>query len=126
MRAKLDKAFDEVSTNVDKPSKASVGIITAYTAASIVYGNGQRSGVITNLTIDEFNVREEGDDGLVVIPCVHHKTGAQALAMLVITEESEDVLQYYYNNVRLNIIPTEASLRQHFFTKQWIHLYTSV
>ena len=42
-------------------------IITAYAAAV----TGQRSGVMTNLAIAEFNMREEGEQpGFVVIPCV--------------------------------------------------------
>jgi len=69
VKAKLNDAFEEVN-NITDPIKTSIDIITAYAAATVVYGNGQRSGVITNLTIDEFNIREEGNDGLVVIPCV--------------------------------------------------------
>ena len=67
------------------------------------YGNRQRSGVITNLTIEECEMWEEsyseecGD--MVEIPCVHHKTGPQGLAYLVITEEIDDI-QYYYDNIR--------------------------
>ena len=113
MKAKLNDAFEEVN-NITDPSKTSIDIITAYAAATVVYGNGQRSGVITNLTIDEFNIREEDNDGLVVIPCVHHRTAGQGLALLVITEEVEDVLQYYYDNIRNNIVPAEPDLQQYF------------
>ena len=70
---------------------------TAYTAAVTLYGNGQRSGVITNLRISEFDLRQEEDENLVVIPCVHHKTGAQAMAQLAITTDIEDILIYYFN-----------------------------
>jgi len=66
----------------------------------VLYGNGQRSGIITNLTIEEFNMREEGDNDLIVIPCLHHKTAAQKLALLVITEDVEDILQYYFDTIR--------------------------
>ena len=82
--------FQEVSRS--NLSKLNVDIITAYGTAVTVYGNGQRSGVITNLAIAEFNMREEGEQpSLVVIPCVHHKTSSQGLAQLVI---SEDMLTY--------------------------------
>ena len=72
-----------------------MNIITLYAAAALLYGNGQRFGVIKNLTIEEFNIREDGNNDLVVIPCIHHQTAAHKLALLVITEELEDVLQYY-------------------------------
>ena len=89
--------------------------MTAYSAAVVLYGNGQRSGVITNLTIGEFEMREEGEHELVVIPCVHHKTGTQGLAQLVISEDIEDLLVYYYETIRSNIVPAEDTYKNLFF-----------
>ena len=89
--------------------------MTAYAAAVVPYGNGKRSGVITNLTIGEFEMREEGEHELVVIPCVHHKTGTQGLAQLVISEDIEDLLIYYYQTIRSNIVPAEDSYKNLFF-----------
>ena len=77
-----------------------------------MYGNGQRSGAITNLTIAEFEMREEtykdecGD--MVVIPCVHHKTATQGLAYLVISEDTDDLLQYYFDNIRVKLTPVAS------------------
>ena len=51
--------------------------VTAYAAALTLYRNGQRSGVISNLTTSEFELREEQEDETVVIPCIHHKTASQ-------------------------------------------------
>ena len=86
-----------------------------------IYGNGQRLGVITNLTIEEFEIREEsyseeyGD--VVVIPCVYHKTGSQGLAYLVISEEIDDMIQYYYENIRRNITPADNCDKYLFVTR---------
>lgn len=102
----MKRAFDDISNN--DFNKTAVSIITAYAAATIVYGNGQRSGVINNLTIEEYRLREEGDNDMVVIPCIHHKTAAQGLALLAITEETEDMLDYYYNNIRTKLLPSEG------------------
>jgi len=96
----------------------------------VLYGNGQRSGVITNLTIEEYNMREEADDGLVVIPCLKHKTAAQKLAMLVITEEIEEILEYYYENIRTTITPQEPAVNNNFFLTnnggEYIHVYRHI
>ena len=35
-------------------------------------------------------------DDMVVIPCVHHKTGTSGLVYLVIIEQIDDMIQYYY------------------------------
>jgi len=60
-----------------------------------------------DLTIDEFSMREEGDGDLIVIPCVHHKTAVQKLVLLVTTEDLEEILQYYYQNLRTSIEPED-------------------
>jgi len=93
-----------------------VSIITAYAAATIVYGNGQRSGVINNLTIEEYTLREEGENDMIVIPCIHHKTAKQGPALLAITEEAEEMLDYYYNNIRNQLKPSEGN-EEYFFLK---------
>ena len=56
------------------------------------------------MTIGEFTMREQipSNDGIdkVVIPCCHHKTGTTALAFLAVTEEVDDMIQYYLNRKR--------------------------
>ena len=95
-------------------------MITAYAAAATLYGNGQRPGVITTLTISEYGMREEnyneqcGD--VVVIPCVHHKTGAQGLAYLVITKDTDDIIEYYLQHIRQVIAPKDACKNLLFLT----------
>ena len=105
----LSRAFEDILSG--NPNNNSIDVITAYAAAATVYGNGQRSGVITNLTIAEFEMREESyseeSGDVVVIPCVHHKTGAQGLAYLVISEDIDAVIQYYYDYIRQAITPAD-------------------
>ena len=60
-------------------------------------------GVITNLRISEFDLRHEEDDNIVIIPCVHHKTGAQAMAQLAVTIDIEEILIFYFNNIHSGI-----------------------
>ena len=101
-------------------------IVTAYAAAVTLYGNAQRSGVITNLTIAEFGMRQDETEGFVVIPCVHHKTGSQGLAQLVVPQECEDMLEYYYNTIRIKIKPAEDGHQGRFFLTYTGQEYTQV
>ena len=99
--------------------------VTAYAAAMILYGNGQRSGVITNLTIGEFELREEEEKNKVIIPCVHHKTSSQGIAQLVVTTEIEEVLLFYYEMIRTKLVP-EPGIEDRFFLTFNGGLYTQV
>ena len=103
-------------------------IFTAYAAACIIYGNGQRSGVVTNLRIIEFIERQpcDYDTDEVVIPCLHHKTGPQGIAQLVVTRELEQTLLEYYKNVRLKVKAEEFTKSNRFFLTTNGCLYTQV
>ena len=59
--------------------------------------NGQHSGVITTLRIEEFVKRQPSDfdTDKVIIPCLNHKSGAQGIAQLVVTREVEVLLNDY-------------------------------
>ena len=70
--------------------------------------------MITNLTISEFQMREEEEDEKVVIPCVHHKTASQGLAQLVVTEDIEH-LAYYHEKMRTTIVPADNTCQNKFF-----------
>ena len=103
-------------------------VLTAYVAACIIYGNGQRSGVVTSLRIAEFNRREpcDFDTDEVIIPCLHHKTGPQGIARLVVPRENEKLLVEYYNNVRMKIRANEFINSNRFFLTTNGCLYTQV
>ena len=50
--------------------------LTSYVAAHLIFGNAQRPGVMSNMTIEEFEKRQHvGDD--VVISVLNHKTSTQ-------------------------------------------------
>ena len=66
-----------------------IKLLIAYAAALIIYENCQRSGVVTNLTIEEFENRQRADNGMTVISCLNHKTGPQGRAQLVVSESTE-------------------------------------
>ena len=103
-------------------------ILTAYAAACIVYGNGQRSGVITNLRIAEFNRRQpcDHDSDEIIISCLNHKTGPQGIAHLVVTRDIEQLMLEYYNTVRLKIRANEFMHSNRFFLTVSGSLYTQV
>jgi len=98
----------------DKPAAK---ILTAYVAACLIYSNGQRSGVVTNLRIREFNQRQpcDYDTDEVLINCLHHKTGPQGIAHLVVTRNDEQLLVEYYKTVRLKIRALNISESNRFF-----------
>ena len=54
-----------------------------YMAASIIYNNAQRPGVVRHMKISEFEHRECMDDKI-AIRVLNHKTSARGPAMLVI------------------------------------------
>ena len=66
-----------------------IKLLIAYATALITYENCQRSGVVTNLTIEEFENRQRADNGMTVISCLNHKTGPQGRAQLVVSESTE-------------------------------------
>jgi len=109
----------------DKPAAK---VLTAYAAACLLYSNGQRSGVITNLRIIEFNQRQPGDYDTdeVVINCLHHKTGPQGIAHLVVTRDHEQLLVEYYKKVRQKIRASDFSHSNRFFLTTNGSLYTQV
>ena len=103
-------------------------ILTAYAAACIVYGNEQRSGVITNLRIAEFNRQQpcDHDSDEIIISCLNHKTGPQGIAHLVVTRDIEQLMLEYYNTVRLKIRANEFMYSNRFFLTVSGSLYTQV
>lgn len=105
-----------------------VNIVTAYIAACVLYENGQRSGVITNLRIGEFKKRQpcDSDTNEMIIPCLHHKTGAQGIARLVVTCDIEKMLVEYYTIIRRRIKPKIITNANRFFLTSNGLLYNQV
>ena len=79
--AKMKVAIATSNLRAGKFNIQDVKLLTAFAAAIILYKNGQRPGVVDNLTLEEFEVQRNHNEA-VVIPCVHHKTGAAGIAKL--------------------------------------------
>jgi len=99
---KLSKAFENISSG--NFNKNSIDVITAYAAAATAYGNGQRYGAITNLTIAEFEMREETYKD----ECVNTMCPSQNCNTRTGLPEDTDLLQYYYDNIRVKLTPVAS------------------
>ena len=101
LRARVDSAILNLGSSFDSKE---VKILTAYAACLLRYGNSQRSGVVENLTVNEFSQRQRklhDNEERIVIPCLNHKTGPQGIAQLVVTVEGEELLVQYHTLVRV-------------------------
>ena len=106
-----------------------IKLLIAFAAALIIYENCQRSGVVTNLTIEEYENRQRAKNGMTVISCLNHKTGPQGRAQLVVSKSSEDLLQNYYTLVRTKVTPAEGCESLFFLTpqgKQYQQVYRKI
>ena len=106
-----------------------IKLLIAFAAALIIYENCQRSGVVTNLTIEEYENRQRADNDMTVISCLNHKTGPQGRAQLVVSKSTEDLLQNYYTFVRSRVIPAEGCESLFFLTpqgKQYKQVYRKI
>ena len=121
-QAKLQQAIDSLTTVYQSDNAA---FLTAYCAARLIYGNGQRSGVVENLTMDEFQKRTEGEDNKTIITCHEHKTGPQGAADLVMDKEDDELLEFYLKNVRRHI-PSNDETKHLFFLTTNGKRYTQV
>ena len=61
-----------------------------------------------------------------VIPCVHHKTGPQGIARLVVTRDIDSMLSEYYTVIRKRIKPKMFIHSNRFFLTSTGSLYTQV
>ena len=90
-------------------------LVIAYLAANIIYMNAQRPVVIENMTIDEFQNRQNGDNEDVFIRALKHKTTAQGPANIVITRAIERLMCLHLDNLRTKIIPQSQQLESRLF-----------
>ena len=100
---KLNTAKQNLKQAIFSPTD--IQLVTAYAAALIVYKNGQRSGVVQNLTMEEFAMRRSAKQNFVIISCINHKTGPQGRAKLVVDQEDFSHMLDYKTLVRDYIIP---------------------
>ena len=111
---KLKCAIQQLQSGMNKND---VLFLTAYCAAMILYYNGQRYGVIENVTIEEFTRRIKNEEGTVVMTCMQHKTSStQGLAHLVFKKTTDELLSKYYSLVHQRIQPKEGASQLLFLT----------
>ena len=80
LKAKIKDCIVNLKRSFDEDDAK---LLTAYCTAQIVYRNLQRSGVIENVKVEEYLKKGE-KYGSPVIQCLHHKTGSDGLAQLVL------------------------------------------
>ena len=102
---RINNTIASLETSYKDTDYIKIKLLIAFAAALIIYENCQRPGVVTNLKISEFKDRKTTNDGMVVVPCLHHKTGPQGMAQLVISKSTEALLKHYYTLVRKKLIP---------------------
>lgn len=112
----VDKLHECITTLKKSFHLSDIKFLTAYSAAILLYGNCQRSGVIQNLTTDEFDKRENTTDGMVAISCLNHKTGPQGRAILVIPPSGETILMEYKQSIRDHLTPVSGCEHLFFLT----------
>ena len=124
---KMLKTIKSAVANLRKGfNRCDAKLLTAYCAAQIIYQNSQRSGVIENVTIEEYNNRIQNEKEKVVITCAEHKTGTQGAAQLVIDRKSEMLLERYSKLVRDKIQANDDSKHLLFVTttgKRYTQVY---
>ena len=90
--------------------------VQAYLAAIIMYKNGQRPGVVENMTINEFKKRRDEGNGKVVIRVLNHKTCASTgPANIIINRKCEQLMSQYYDLMRSKIVAQSVALSKLFF-----------
>ena len=82
-----------------------VKLLTAFAAALLIYRNCQRSGVVQNLRVDEFERRQAANKDKLVVSCINHKTGPQGRAQLLITNQAEHIILMYQQLIREHLVP---------------------
>ena len=113
---RIKNTIASLKTSYEDTSYIKIKLLIAFAAALIIYENCQRSGVVTNLKTSEFKNRQATNDGMVVVPCLHHKTGPQGMAQLVISKSTETLLKHYYILVRKKLIPDDGCDELFFLT----------
>ena len=69
-----------------------------------------------NLTVEEFEQRENTSDGMVVVSCLNHKTGLQGHVILVISPSTKSTLIEYKKLIRHHLIPVSGCEHLFFLT----------
>ena len=112
----IDKVHESIKLFKKSFHLSDIKLLTAYGVAMLLYGNCQRSGVVQNMTVEEFEQRENTSDGMVVVSCLNHKTGLQGRVILVISPSTESTLLEYKKLIRHHLIPVSGCEHLFFLT----------
>ena len=90
-------------------------LILSYIAASIIFPNAQRPGVVQHMTLPEYEEREYIEDKI-IIRVMNHKTSAsRGPASIIITSELEKIINRYVKYIRNNTTPQTDELKENLF-----------
>ena len=86
-------------------------------AANLMFLSAQRPAAIRNMTIDEYNNKEEDDEkkGKYLIKVVRHKTAAQGPARVIVSKNINDVMNMYLQHIRSKLTPQCRAFESRFF-----------
>lgn len=103
-----------------------IRVVLTYLAAKIIYLNGQRPGVVTKMTVNEFKAKEE-EDGEYVIKVMDHKTtGSFGPAEVVVSIDLYQMMEQYFEHIRNNITPQNEMYENRFFLTNTGNEFTKV
>ena len=90
-------------------------LIISYIAATMIFNNAQRPGVVRHMTIAEYESRECIDDNM-IIRVLNHKTAtSRGPASIVITAHLEGMINKYLKYIRNTIVPQTNDLKENLF-----------
>ena len=90
-------------------------LILCYMAASMIYQNAQRPGVVRHMKIKEFEQRQSKDDKVVITVLTHKTSASRGPANIVITTDLEEMICKYLKYIRRTITPQNNQLNENLF-----------
>ncbi|KAL6455044.1 hypothetical protein MHYP_G00363420 [Metynnis hypsauchen] len=84
----------------EQPALPDLQLVLYYLEAIVILRHLQRPGVVTHMTVSEWQMRSHGRDGYAVVSVKEHKTAANQIANLSLTQEEEAWFDMYFTEVR--------------------------
>ncbi|XP_041799710.1 uncharacterized protein LOC121611295 isoform X2 [Chelmon rostratus] len=83
---------------------AECSLVVYYLQAVVILKHLQRPGVVTHMTVQEWEARTRDSSGNVIIGVKGHKTAAQQVATFALSQEEERWFDMYYTRVRPQLL----------------------
>ena len=96
-------------------AKEEYNLVLSYISAIIIYKNAQRPGIIENMTIHEFEDRQNVGEKRVLIRMLDHKTSITGPANVIIDTKTEKIMISYLQNFRVHLTPKSNNLKNRLF-----------